>query len=106
MRHRAHHLHDEKLLDCYLTERAGDGMDPPSAEHLADCGVCSGRYAELSAFMDGLRRDGDADADIVFTAERLRAQQQQIARRIEHVGHPARVISFPSRLVRRTIGGS
>jgi anti-sigma factor RsiW len=106
VRARAHHLHDDRLLDCYLTERGGEALDPPAAEHLADCEACSARYAELSAFMDTVRRDGDAEADAVFTPERLRAQQQQIARRIEHVGRPARVISFPSRLVRRTIGAS
>jgi len=103
---RARHLHDERLFECYLTERSGDALDPPAAEHLADCDACSARYAEMTAFMESLRRDGDADADAVFTPERLRLQQQQIARRIEHVGRPARVISFPSRIVRRTIGAS
>jgi anti-sigma factor RsiW len=106
VRHRAHHLHDDRLFECYLTERGGDAIDPPSAEHLADCDACSARYAELTAFMDTLRREGDAEADAVFTADRLRAQQQQIARRIEQVGRPARVISFPSRIVRRTFGAS
>ena len=56
--------------------------------------------------MDTLRSEGDAEADDVFTPERLRAQQQQIARRIEHVGRPARVISFPGRIVRRTMPAS
>ena len=49
--------------------------------------------------MDGLRTEADAETDAVFPAEWLRAQQQQIARRIEHLGHAARVISFPGRLV-------
>jgi len=106
VRRGAHHLHDDRLFECYLTEHGGDAIDPPAAEHLADCQACSVRYAELTRFMDTLRRDGDADADAVFTPERLRAQQQQIARRIEHVGRPARIISFPSQIVRRTIGAS
>ena len=46
--------------------------------------------------MDDLSVEADAESDAVFTPERLRAQQQQILRRIEHVGRPARVISFPS----------
>jgi hypothetical protein len=104
--HRARHLQEERLFDSYLAERGGAPLDPPVAEHLADCDECSARYGELSAFMDTLRRDGEAEADAVFTPERLRAQQQQIARRIEHVGRPARVISFPTRIVRRTIGAS
>ena len=106
MKERAHHLHDERLFDCYLTERGGEVLDPPAAEHLADCGECAARYAELTQFMDTLRRDGEAEADAVFTPDRLRAQQQAIARRVEHLGRPARVISFPGRIVQRTIGAS
>jgi hypothetical protein len=56
--------------------------------------------------MDTLRRDGDAEADAIFTPEHLRIQQQQILRRISLVGRPARVLSFPGRLVRRTIDAS
>jgi len=103
---RARHLQEEQLFDSYLTERSGAPLDPPVVEHLADCDECSARYTELSGFMETLRRDGEAEADAVFTPERLRAQQQQIARRIEHVGRAARVISFPTRMVRRTIGVS
>src|SRR4029077_5655705 len=68
----------------------------------------------------GLRRDGEAEADAIFTPERLRLQQQQIAGRIALVGRPpprprfpgplagapARVLSSPGRIVRRTIGAS
>ncbi len=103
MIHLAHHLQEERLFDSYLAERGGGRIDPPVAEHLADCPACAARYAELMAFMDTLRRDGDADADAIFTPERLRAQQHQIARRIALVGRPARVLSFPSRIVQRTI---
>jgi hypothetical protein len=104
--HRAHHLHDERLFDSYMAERGGDPIDPPVAEHLADCNACAARYADLAAFMDALRRDGDAEADAIFTPERLRLQHQQIARRIALVGRPARVLSFPGRIVRRTIDAS
>ena len=103
---RAHHLQEERLFDSYLAERGGDAMDPPVAEHLADCTPCRTRYAELAAFMDALRRDGDAEADAIFTPERLRLQQQDIVRRIALVGRPARVLSFPGRVVRRTIDAS
>jgi anti-sigma factor RsiW len=103
---RAHHLPEERLFDSYLAERGGTPMDPPVAEHLADCSACGARYAELTAFMDGLRRDGDAEADAIFTPERLRLQQQQIAHRIAVVGRPARILSFPGRIVRRTIDAS
>ena len=106
MIHRAHHLQEERLFDSYLAERGGAPIDPPVAEHLADCAACGARYAELTTFMDALRRDGDAEADAIFTPERLRLQQQQIAHRIALVGRPARVLSFPGRIVRRTIDAS
>jgi len=104
--HRAHHLQEERLFHSYLAERNGEPVDPPVAEHLADCAACGTRYAELTAFMDALRRDGDAEADAIFTPERLRLQQQQIAQRIAHVGRPIRVLSFPGRIVQRTIDAS
>ena len=103
---RAHHLQEDRLFECYLTERSGEPVDPPVAEHLADCAACAARYTDLAGFMDGLHREAQADADTVFTPERLRLQQQQIERRIAVVGRPARVISFPGQLVQRTIGGS
>lgn len=103
LRGHQHHLQDERLFECYLTERSGALIDPPAAEHLTDCGPCSERYAELVRLMESVRNDGAAEADAVFTPERLRAQHQQIVRRLERVRRPARVISFPGQLVRRTM---
>jgi hypothetical protein len=95
------HLQDDRLFDCYVAERSGELMDPPAAEHLVDCADCAIRYGELARFMDGLRTGAEAEIDLVFTAERCAAQQQQIAKRIEHLGHAARVISFPGQLTTR-----
>ena len=92
-----HHLHDDRLFECYLSDRTGERLDPPAAEHLTDCAECALRYQELSSFMEGLRKEADAEADAVFTPERLRLQHQDIAARIAHIGHAARVISFPRR---------
>jgi anti-sigma factor RsiW len=103
---RACHLQEERLFESYLAERGGKPIDPPVAEHLADCEACGSRYTELATFMDALRRDGDAEADALFTPERLRLQQQQILRRMALIGRPARVLSFPGRLVRRTLDAS
>jgi anti-sigma factor RsiW len=100
------HLHDDRLFECYLAQRQGESADPPTAEHLADCESCAARYTELVQVMDAVRADGDAEADAVFTPERLRAQQQQIARRMEAVGRPARVLSFPGRVMQGTIRAS
>jgi hypothetical protein len=90
------HLHDERLFECYLAEKSDEALDPPSAEHLADCAQCAGRYAALARFMDGVRADAEADTAAIFPLEDLQRQQQQIAHRLEHVVHPARVISFPA----------
>jgi hypothetical protein len=100
---RARHLRDDRLFDCYAAERSGETPDLRAAEHLADCSDCNARYAEIARFMDALRAEGQAEADEIFTADRLRAQQQAIARRLEHVGRPARVISFPGSPAGRTI---
>jgi hypothetical protein len=103
---RTRHLQEARLFDFYMAERTGEPTSPPVAEHLADCEPCGRRYAELAAFMDMLRREGDAESDAVFGADRLHAQQQQIARRVALLGRPARIISFPGRMVRRTINAS
>jgi hypothetical protein len=94
---RVHHLSEERIFDCYLARRQGEALDPPTAEHLADCAACAARYGDLARFMDHLDAEGRAETDAIFTPERLRAQQLQIAKRLEHVGRPARVISFPAR---------
>jgi hypothetical protein len=91
----ARHLQDERLFDCYLAVRAGETLDPPVAEHLTDCDTCGERYAELAQFMEALGVEAASEADSIFTPERLRAQQQHINRRLDHLGHPARVITFP-----------
>jgi hypothetical protein len=98
---RPRHLHDDRLYECYIAERGGERVDPPSADHLADCAECSARYGELARFMDGLRDEAERETDEIFTREQLRLQQQHISRRIEHLGHPARVLSFPARIVRK-----
>ncbi len=106
MRTRTHHLHDERLFDCCLAEDAGEPADPPTAEHLAECGRCSERYAGLRQLLESIRTDGVAESDAVFTPDRLQAQQQQIARRIAHVGRAARVLSFPAQFVSRHVGAA
>jgi hypothetical protein len=95
--HRARHLNEEQLNDCYLAQRDGDALDPRALEHLADCAECSGRFSDLLGFMDTLRTEADDETDAMFPVEWRGAQQQQIAARLEHLGHIARVISFPGR---------
>ncbi len=91
------HLKDDHLFECYFAARSGEPVDPRIAEHLGDCAACETRYDEFRESMDGLREDADAEADAVFTNERLRVQQQQILQRLQHVQRSARVITFPGR---------
>jgi hypothetical protein len=91
----ARHLQEVRLFECYVAERGGEPIEPTCSEHLSDCAECYARYVDLRGFMDGLRTEADAELDDVFPAERFRAQQQQIDRRLEQLAHPARVITFP-----------
>jgi hypothetical protein len=97
------HLPEDRLIDCYYAQRHGERLHPPAAEHLVDCDECAKRFAELTRLLDGVRRNADADTDRVFTPERLHEQHRHIARRLVQVGHAARVINFPGRLVSRSI---
>jgi anti-sigma factor RsiW len=101
---RERHLQEERLFDCYLAVRAGESLDPPVAEHLTDCDACTERYAEITQFMETLSVEAASEADAIFTPERLRAQHQHIVRRLEHLGHPARVITFPGLAANRVLG--
>jgi hypothetical protein len=101
---RLQHIEDERLFDCYLTQRTGESVDPPLAEHLADCPSCADRLEELSGFMNAVRTDGIDECDALFTAEHLRAQRERIAVRLEQTGRVARIISFPGRFVARHVG--
>jgi anti-sigma factor RsiW len=94
---RAPHLQDDVLYDCYYAERRGEPVDPPSAEHLVDCEACARRYADVGAFLTTLSVDAENEVDALFPPERLRQQQQDIAKRLELVGRAARVITFPGR---------
>jgi hypothetical protein len=103
---RSQHLHDHHLVECYFANRRGDALDPPSAEHLADCESCGMRYTELSTFLNDVRTDADAETDAVFTGDRLRQQQEHILRRLEHASRSARVISFPGHSPHLIVGAA
>jgi hypothetical protein len=100
---RAHHLQDDRLFECYFAERDGAAVDQLVAAHLAECPACAAHLRELGDFMDGLRAHADTETDAIFTPERLRIQHQQILHRLEHLGHAARVLSFPARLMGRNM---
>jgi hypothetical protein len=95
------HLKERRLFECCVAERMGEPLDPRAAEHLAECLGCRQRFAEVAEFFDVTWSAAEAEVDAAFPADRLRAQQQEIARRLEQLTQSARVISFPGREARR-----
>ncbi|MFN7917973.1 MAG: hypothetical protein U0Q55_21680 [Vicinamibacterales bacterium] len=91
------HLKEDQFLECYLAGRSGETVNPRLAEHLDSCDTCLGQYQELTTLLEEVRDTGNADADAIFGPDALARQQQQIARRLEHVHRSARVIAFPAR---------
>lgn len=106
MNSRVSHLPDERLYDCYLAGRSGDVLDPSVAVHLTDCALCRARFTELGAFFDTVRDEGEAEADAIFTADRLQHQHDAVMRQIEHVNRSAKVISFPGGVSRHMGDGA
>jgi hypothetical protein len=73
--------------------------------HLDACADCRARFAELDGWLLGVGETLRAEADEAFPAERLAVQQAQIARRLETLERPARVIVFP-KAARAVISGN
>jgi hypothetical protein len=90
---RSPHLDEAALAELWSTA-ATEGR-AATHPHLTVCAHCRARHAGLRAWLDALRADELAAADEAFPPERLAAQQAQIARRLEAMERPARVIAFP-----------
>jgi hypothetical protein len=91
------HLDDDDCADVWSTRLAlgAAESDLPAESHLRTCGECRARYSGFTTWLDTTRADAHAEADEVFTYERLATQQGQIFRRLESLEHPARIIAFP-----------
>jgi hypothetical protein len=91
------HLDDADFAEVWSARVALGGAESGvSAEaHLSTCQECRARMAAFDEWLDGLRVEAVTEADEMFPAERLAAQQAQILRRIEAAEHPARVLAFP-----------
>jgi hypothetical protein len=73
--------------------------------HLAACAGCRARFAEFDTWLLDVGETLRTEADEAFPADRLAAQQAQIARRLETLERPARVIAFP-KAARAVISGN
>lgn len=83
------HLSENALVEVWNT-----GIRPA---HLDTCDICAERALEISRWLEDVRSLGHADADAVFSEERLTAQRGQVLARLEQLDRPAKVISFPAR---------
>ena len=91
------HLDDDDCADVWSARHA-DGTaesDRPAERHLRTCGECRERYGAFAAWLETLRTGAHAEADEIFSRDRLVTQQTQILRRLESLEHPARIIAFP-----------
>ena len=91
------HLDDDACADVWSARQAlGMAESDRSAEsHLRTCSECRARYSAFTTWLDGMRTEAHAEADEIFTRDRLATQQAQIFRRLESLEHPARIIAFP-----------
>jgi hypothetical protein len=104
---RPHHLDDDAIAALWSARAAAttdgeawtegpatlDGVRDES--HLQGCVQCRARYDAFADWLSDARVEAIGEADDIFSADRLAAQQAQILRRLETLGRPARVIAFP-----------
>jgi hypothetical protein len=72
--------------------------------HFETCADCRDRAARFETWLNGIGDELRAEADEAFPTERLAVQHAQIARRLELLERPARVIAFP-KAARAVISG-
>jgi hypothetical protein len=92
MKMRKGHLSDDRLIEICLDE------DSCSSErqHLDDCRECAERSARLAHLLGEVTAVATAEADAVFSPDRLAKQRARILQRIDQEGRPGRVITFPA----------
>ena len=86
------HLSDDRLIDVCL-DRAPAAFE---RKHLEGCDLCEGRRASLARLLTDVSDVARAEADAVFTPERLGRQRGRILQRVEQEVPHGRIISFPA----------
>ncbi len=81
------------LSETALIEVWSSGMRPA---HLDRCDQCAARALDMSRWLEDVQDLGQADAEAVFTDDRLEAQRGQVMDRIARLDRPSRIISFPA----------
>jgi hypothetical protein len=96
------HLTDRDFASLWVASESAAGTAHP---HLDACAACRARYDAFERWLAGVGDELRFEADEAFPADRLAAQQAQIARRLETLERPARVIVFP-KAARAVISGN
>ena len=86
------HLSDDRLIDVCLHQAAATAEQ----QHLASCGVCDERRVNLARILAEVSDVAVAEADALFTQERLERQRAHILQRVEQESRHGRLISFPA----------
>ncbi len=94
------HLSDAQFAK-YWAQPKPEGSSHP---HFAACEACRVRYDAFERWVLDVGDEMRDEADEAFTGERLAVQQAQVARRLETLERPARVIAFP-KAARAVISG-
>jgi hypothetical protein len=86
------HLSDDRLIEVSL-DRFPSAIE---RQHLGACAACEARREDLSRLLAATVSAATAEADGVFTPERLTRQRTRILQRLEHEGRPGKVVTFPA----------
>jgi hypothetical protein len=86
------HLSDDRLIDVCLNQAPAT----TDQQHLASCGVCEERRANLARILTEVSDVAVAEADVLFTQERLDRQRAHILQRVDQEARHGRLISFPA----------
>jgi hypothetical protein len=86
------HLTDDRLIDVCLDRTPA----ATEQQHLAGCAICRERRERLARLLDDTSGVASAEADALFTEERLSRQRAHILQRVEQEGRHGQLITFPA----------
>lgn len=86
------HLTDDRLIDVCL-DRAPSATEQ---QHLSGCDICRERRASLARVLNDASEVASAEADTLFTEDRLSRQRAHILQRVEQESRHGQLITFPA----------
>jgi hypothetical protein len=86
------HLTDDRLIGVCLDHAPA----APEEQHLAVCEICRERRARLARLLDDTSGVASAEADALFTDERLSRQRAHILQRVDQESRHGQLITFPA----------